>query len=161
MIRRFPNTDYGVSHAISNTRRRGRELSPQQITFIAFVDRVLSYDINCGYSIYALDRFEEQFPEDVDFIAGMRWLIPLLHVQNHRDNCTYLFSSAYVESVGHFHGETAEQTWVELNQLAGQTHQMNNGHHQDTIINHHSYWNWSKTAIMGKYSICCSNFKFN
>jgi hypothetical protein len=151
MIRRFSNTDYGVSHAISNTRRRGRELSPQQIAFIAFVDRVLSYDIDCGYSIYTLDRFEEQFPEDVDFIAGMRWLIPLLHVQNHRDNCTYLFSSAYVESVGHFHGETAEQTWIELNQLAGQTRQMNNGHRQDTIIDHHSYWNWSKTAIMGKY----------
>ena len=75
MIRRFPNTDYRVSHAISNTRRQGQELFPQQI---AFVDRILSYDINCGYSIYALDHFEEQFPEDVDFIAGMRWLIPLL-----------------------------------------------------------------------------------
>ncbi|KIM35704.1 hypothetical protein M413DRAFT_51930, partial [Hebeloma cylindrosporum] len=96
---KFSNTDYGVSHAISNTRRRGQELTAQQIAFLAFVDRVLSYDIICGYSIYALDRFEAHFPDE---------------------------------------------TWVKLNQLGGQTRQMNNGHRQDTIIDHHSYWNWSK-----------------
>jgi hypothetical protein len=40
-------------------------------------------------------------------------------------------------------------TWVELNQLAPQTHQMDNRHHQDTIIDHHSHWNWMKTLNMG------------
>ena len=79
----------------------------------------------------------------------MTWLIPLLHVQNHKDNCTYLFSSAYAEGAGHFHGETAEMPWVELNQLAPQTRQMNNGHRQDTIIDHQSHWNWAKTSNMG------------
>jgi len=121
-------------HTQSNTRRQGHELFPLQLAFLAFIDCVLSYDINCGYPIYSLDHFEAQFPEEADFIAGMRWLIPLLHVQNHCNNCTYLFSSAYIESMGHFHNETAEQSWVELNQLAGQTHQMNNGHRQDTTI---------------------------
>ena len=58
---RFSNAEHGVSHAISNTRRQGCELSPQQLTSLAFVDHVLSYNINCGYSIYCLDHFEQYF----------------------------------------------------------------------------------------------------
>ncbi|KAF9547927.1 hypothetical protein CPC08DRAFT_729608 [Agrocybe pediades] len=68
-------------------------------------------------------------------------------------NTDYAFAHAiqntkYKESAGHFQGETAEQPWIELNQLAPQTRQMNNGHRQDTIIDHHSFWNWLKTVNM-------------
>jgi hypothetical protein len=60
----------------------------------------------------------------------------------------YEFSAAYTPSSGHFHGETAEQYWVELNQLGPQTRQMNNGHRQDCIIDSHSDWNWKKMMGM-------------
>jgi len=83
-------------------------------------------------------------------VRNIRYLIPLVHVQNHKDNCTYLYSSAYVEHAGHFFGETAEHVWPELNQLGAQTRQMNNGHRQDTIIDHHSHWNWMKTSNLGE-----------
>jgi hypothetical protein len=132
--------------------REGEEVSELVQQFIKLCDHVFSYDNSCGYSVNAVDRFLEHFPKEAEFIQRTRWLIPLLHVQNHQDNCMYNFSCAYVEGACHFQGETAEMTWVELNQLAPQTRQMNNGHRQDTIIDHHSHWNWMKTSNMGASS---------
>lgn len=63
----------------------------------------------------------------------------------------YLFSSAYMKNAGHFHGETSEQAWPEINQLGGQTRQMNNGHRQDTLIDHHGDWNFKKTSNLGLF----------
>jgi hypothetical protein len=132
--------------------REGEDVSELTQQFIRLCDHLFSYDNSCGYSVNAVDRFLEHFPEEAEFIQRMHWLIPLLHIQNHQDNCTYNFSCAYTEGACHFHGETAEMTWVELNQLAPQTRQMNNGHRQDTIIDHHSHWNWTKTSNMGMSS---------
>ena len=112
-------------------------------------DHVFSYNNFCSLCINAVKWFNNNFPSEAEFVENIWWLILLLHVQNHKDNCTYLYSSAYVCGVGHFHGETAEMTWVELNQLALQTCQMNNGHRQDMIIDHHSHWNWMKMSNMG------------
>ncbi|KAJ7067667.1 hypothetical protein C8F01DRAFT_1342934 [Mycena amicta] len=63
-------------------------------------------------------------------------------------SCAYLFGTAYMACVGHFHGETAEQYWPEANQLGPHVRQMNNGHRQDTLINHHGDWNWKKTMAL-------------
>ncbi|KAJ7872006.1 hypothetical protein B0H14DRAFT_2344918 [Mycena olivaceomarginata] len=70
--------------------------------------------------------------------------------QGHQDSCSYLFGTAYMECVGHFHGESAEQYWPESNQLGPHVRQMNNGHRQDTMINHHGDWNYKKTAQIGE-----------
>ncbi|KAF8955089.1 hypothetical protein BDZ97DRAFT_1968746 [Flammula alnicola] len=156
---KFTNTDYAISHVVMcrlrpEARSRAKpgpkkpgQAGPKRLGSPPS-EIYRSYDIACGFSVNAASRFEEKFPEELDFIEGMTWLIPLVHVQNHKDNCTYLFSSAYIKGAGHFHGETAEMPWVELNQLAPQTRQMNNGHRQDTIIDHHSHWNWAKTSNM-------------
>ncbi|KAJ7136196.1 hypothetical protein C8R46DRAFT_1322335 [Mycena filopes] len=109
------------------------------------VDQVTTYDIACEYFIHLEERFEKQFPELLPMIKRMRWGVPALHVQGHQDSCTYLFGTAYMECVGHFHGETAEQYWPEANQLGPHVRQMNNGHRQDTMINHHGDWNHKKT----------------
>lgn len=146
---RFLIVDRAVVHALRNIMREGEELSDLIRQFIELCDHIFSYDNVCGYSVNAVTRFLEYFPEEAEFIKRTRWLIPLLHVHNHKDNCTYRFSCAYTENACHFQGETAEMTWVELNQLAPQTRQMNNGHRQDTIIDHHSHWNWMKTSNMG------------
>jgi len=71
-------------------------------------------------------------------------------VTNHKEDCEYRYSSAYQQNAAHFHGETAEQTWAELNHLGPQTRQMNNGHRQDVIIDHEGDWNWKKTLRMCK-----------
>jgi hypothetical protein len=80
----------------------------------------------------------------------MRWGVPALHVQGHQESCIYLFGTAYMECAAHFHGETAEQYWSELNQLGPHVRQMNNGHRQDTLINHHGDWNYKKLAKIGE-----------
>ena len=147
---RHGNVDYALDHAILNTKPDPvSELYGLYLAFVRKCDHVFSYDNACSLCVNAVQRFVDYFPGEAEFVENIRWLIPLLHVQNHKDNCTYLYSSAYVHGAGHFHGETAEMTWVELNQLAPQTRQMNNGHHQDTIIDHHSHWNWMKTSNMG------------
>ncbi|KAJ7898894.1 hypothetical protein B0H14DRAFT_2331984, partial [Mycena olivaceomarginata] len=43
--------------------------------------------------------------------------VPSIHVQGHQDSCNYLFGTAYMECVSHFHGETAEYYWPEANQV--------------------------------------------
>ncbi|KAJ7926641.1 hypothetical protein B0H13DRAFT_1862093 [Mycena leptocephala] len=100
----------------------------------------------------AMELTQHQPNEEFEFILRielddkMRWGIPALHVQGHQDSCTYLFGTAYMECVGHFHGESAEQYWPESNQLGPHVRQMNNGHRQDTMIKHHGDWNAKKTA---------------
>ncbi|KIK52553.1 hypothetical protein GYMLUDRAFT_142776, partial [Collybiopsis luxurians FD-317 M1] len=70
--------------------------------------------------------------------------IPALHIEDHKDNCKYMYNSAYLPNSGHFHGKTAEQPWVELNQLAGSVCQMNTGHQIGVLTFHYGFWNWTK-----------------
>ncbi|KAJ7913820.1 hypothetical protein B0H13DRAFT_1446350, partial [Mycena leptocephala] len=81
------------------------------------VDEITTYDIACEYFIHLEDRFKVHFPELVPRLRKMRWGVPALHVLGHQDSCTYLFGTAYMVCVGHFHGESAEQYWPESNQL--------------------------------------------
>jgi len=62
----------------------------------------------------------------------------------------YLYSASYQDSTGHFHGVGTEQYWAENNQMGPQTRQMNPGHRQDRISEHHGDWNWRKTIKLGK-----------
>jgi hypothetical protein len=144
---RFANTDFALAHAI---RQRRMVKDDIDLDFVTSCDHLVSYDISCHYWRHVEDRFAKNFPDLLPAIRRIRWLIPLVHVQNHKENCVYCFSSAYMSNAGHFHGETAEHYWAELNQLGPQTRQMNNGHRQDTLIDHHGDWNWKKTANMGK-----------
>ncbi|KAF9545130.1 hypothetical protein CPC08DRAFT_823958 [Agrocybe pediades] len=113
---KFANTDYAFSHAIQNTtlgRSKGILIDSDE-KFALRCAHLFSYDISCGYSDHAAERFRENFPNEASFLDNTDWLIPLVHVQNHRDNRTYPFSQ-YKECAGHFQGETAEQPWIELN----------------------------------------------
>ncbi|KAJ7067568.1 hypothetical protein C8F01DRAFT_1342702 [Mycena amicta] len=112
------------------------------------VEQVKTYDIACEYVIYLHDRFAKHFPELVHLVDRIRWGIPALHVQGHQERCMYLFGTAYMDCIGHFHGESAEQYWPEANQLGPHVRQMNHGHRQDTLINHHGDWNWKKTMAL-------------
>lgn len=141
---RFANTDYALAHAL----RQIKDLDNVDGYLINAICRYLSYDISCGYKVNIISRFQQNHPDLVTIVERMTYLIPLVHVHNHKDNCTYSYSSAYIPHAGHFHGETAEHYWPECNQLGPQTRQMNNGHRQDTLIDHHGDWNWKKIANM-------------
>jgi len=127
--------------------------------YLTSKDFLFSYDISCAYLVNIIDRFKARFPDLVSMVERFRFLVPLVHVHNHKENCTYRFSSAYIEGAGHFHGETVEHPWAELNQVAPQTRQMSAGHRHDTIIDHHGDWNFKKVVNMGafpylKYHLC-------
>ncbi|KAJ7823217.1 hypothetical protein B0H14DRAFT_2370244, partial [Mycena olivaceomarginata] len=92
------------------------------------IDELTTYDIACAYYVNLEKRFEASFPHLSHLVKRMRWGVPALHVQGHQESCIYLFGTAYMECAAHFHGETAEQYWSELNQLGPHVRQMNNGH---------------------------------
>ncbi|KJA19668.1 hypothetical protein HYPSUDRAFT_204406 [Hypholoma sublateritium FD-334 SS-4] len=117
---RFANTDYAITLAI-------RQYQSGNLTDDV-IDILLSYDISCGYCVNALERFSHNFEDLADTVKKFRWLIPLLHVQNHKND--------------------SEMIWAESNQLGAQTRQMNAGHRHNTIINVMSDWNWKKVANM-------------
>ncbi|KAJ7460506.1 hypothetical protein B0H11DRAFT_1923908 [Mycena galericulata] len=144
---RFANTD----KALAMDLRQHQPTESFQVTLrleVDDIDQATTYDIACEYFVHLQERFERSFPDLVPMIKRMRWGVPALHVQGHQDSCTYLFGTAYMACVGHFHGETAEQYWPEANQLGPHVRQMNNGHRQDTMINHHGDWNHKKTMYM-------------
>lgn len=118
-------------------------------------DFVLSADFGCSYCIHLHERFVTYFPEVADLIADLRICIPMLHIQNHQDKCMYWYCSAYLDSMGHFHGETAEHQHPELNKLGAQLKQMNHGHRHDKLNSFHGDWNWRKTISMSKLNLRC------
>ncbi|KAJ6470132.1 hypothetical protein C8R47DRAFT_1222765 [Mycena vitilis] len=141
---RFSNTDQALARELTQHQPNESFQVKLQIE-IDDIDQVTTYDIACEYFINLEQRFEKHFPHLVPRLKRMRWGVPALHVQGHQDSCTYMFGTAYMECVGHFHGESAEQYWPESNQLGPHVRQMNNGHRQDTMINHHGDWNYKKT----------------
>ncbi|KAF8059497.1 hypothetical protein FPV67DRAFT_1518038 [Lyophyllum atratum] len=143
---RFGNSDYALAHAIRQYPSGADSQANGE--WITTCNDFTSYDIACAYSTNIEQRFDTSFPDLVPAISRMRWLIPLVHVQNHEDGCIYLYACSYNKHAGHQHGETCEVYWVESNQLGGQVRQMNNGHRHDTLIDNHSDWNWRKTASM-------------
>ncbi|KAK6997020.1 CxC2 domain-containing protein [Favolaschia claudopus] len=142
---RFANADYAFAMALRNHRPNDKFEFKLQIE-VKDVDEVATYDIACEYIINLPSRFEQQFPDLYETVKKIRWGVPALHVQGHQDSCTYLFGTAFMECVAHFHGETAEHYWPESNQLGPHTRQMNLGHRQDTLIAHHGDWNHKKTS---------------
>lgn len=148
MLPRFANTDLALARALR--LRKPQSTDPIVCQQEEMIDRITSYDCGCQYSIKAVERFEREFPDIAHLVKTMRWAIPAMHIQGHREDCMYIFSTAYMESTGHFHGETAEHYWPEANHLGPQTRQMNRGHRHDTLIDQHNDWNWKKTISLGE-----------
>jgi hypothetical protein len=110
------------------------------------VDRVTSYDAACQYSVNVVKRFEDFFPDLAPIVKWMRWAVPALQIQGHQEECMYGFATCYMTAMGHFHGESAEYYWPELNQIGTQVCQMSGGHRQDVISINHNDWNFKKTV---------------
>ncbi|KAF9559482.1 hypothetical protein CPC08DRAFT_723823 [Agrocybe pediades] len=141
---RFANTDYALARAL----RLNSDLCDPSKPYTNSLDFILSYDIACAYNINISKRFEERFPDLAPIIKRFRFLVPLVHIHNHKEDCMYLYSCAYSECAGHLHGETCEFEWPEVNQLAPQTRQMNEGVRQDAYIDLHGDWNMKKVVNM-------------
>ncbi|KAK7013602.1 hypothetical protein R3P38DRAFT_3322533 [Favolaschia claudopus] len=142
---RFANADYALAMALRNRRPKDDFEFKLEIE-VNDVDEAATYDIACEYGCGPNFFWPQPYVDLADTIKKIRWGVPALHVNGHQDSCTYLFGTAYMECIAHFHGETAEHYWPESNQLGPHTRQMNLGHRQDTIIAHHGDWNHKKTS---------------
>ncbi|KAJ7799140.1 hypothetical protein B0H14DRAFT_2904257 [Mycena olivaceomarginata] len=141
---RFANTDAALAREIRQ-HKPSKEFEVVLRFEVDDIDKVTTYDIACEFFINLESRFQQHFPDLAEDVKAIQWGVPSLHVQGHQDSCNYLFGTAYMECIGHFHGETAEHYWPEANQLGLHVRQMNNGHRQDTLIIHHGDWNHKKT----------------
>ncbi|KAJ7156652.1 hypothetical protein C8R46DRAFT_1226130 [Mycena filopes] len=125
---RYANVDLALARAI---RQKLREGYRGEATF-SFndeeIDRIGSYTT----------------PPAMHIVKQMRWAVPALHIYGHGDECQYNFATCYMVATGHFHGESAEHYWPELNQIGPQVTQMSGGRRQDVITLDHNAWNLKK-----------------
>ncbi|KAJ7852712.1 hypothetical protein B0H13DRAFT_1904487 [Mycena leptocephala] len=132
---RFANSGYALAMALRNHKPSEEFTCKLQIE-VDDVDEAATYDIlACNASTWRSGS--KIFPDQLASIKKMRFM----HV---------LVWNGYMECIGHFHGETAEHYWPEANQLGPHVRQMNLGHRQDTMINHHGDWNHKKTMKIEK-----------
>lgn len=145
-------SSYGVvdasAHHAFKLQGFGDSKTDSHRDYVCFAD---SYDAMCSYYVHEGKRFATStyLADQKEFVLKFEHGIPDLHIKGHQDDCMVIFGRPYHWCVGHFHGETAEYYWVELNQVGGYTRQMNDGHREDTIIAHHNDWNWRKTINSG------------
>ncbi|THU98523.1 hypothetical protein K435DRAFT_818833 [Dendrothele bispora CBS 962.96] len=146
---RYANVDASSHHAFQSYGF-GDDQTDNHRGLVPIAD---SYDSNCSYQVNKNGRFASStyLADQKEFVTRFEHGIPDLHIKGHIDDCIVVFGHPYHWCVGHFHGETAEYYWVELNQVGGYTRQMNDGHCEDTIIAHHNDWNWQKTVNLGEY----------
>src|SRR4051812_45491729 len=90
---RFANTDYALARML----RLNRDLCDPSKPFLNNVDFLFSYDISCAYNINITKRFQERFPDLTPAVRRFRFVVPLVHIHNHKENCMYLYSSSYTE----------------------------------------------------------------
>ncbi|KAK7026078.1 hypothetical protein VNI00_015724 [Paramarasmius palmivorus] len=143
----FGVVDAAIAHALRQTSFTDSRTTDHAKE----VDHEISYDSNCQYCVNRDRRFDRAYLNGVkEVVSAMGCIVPDVHIKGHQDDCTVLFSHNYRWCLGHFHGETAEYYWPELNQVGSFTRQMNDGHRADTIIAHHNDWNWKKIINMAE-----------
>ena len=115
------------------------------------ISNALSYDADCIYRPHLLTRLSNNHPDVVHMLDNelSAFIIPAVHIRNHKEACWYMYGGAYTPCIGHFFGETAEMIWPFMNRFVGQIRQMTNGHRQDTIIRNLGAWNWCKVQRIG------------
>ncbi|SJL03268.1 uncharacterized protein ARMOST_06620 [Armillaria ostoyae] len=131
---RYPLADLAYALAIESTNHEcPRDFKPPA--------EILSYDCTCQYSVNLLDHMEKLHPQLAPRIQKLRATIPYVHINDHLDDCMYLFCTVYMICARHFHGETAEHPWAESNGIGPMTRQMNGGHHEEILNGHNNDWN--------------------
>jgi hypothetical protein len=116
------------------------------------VSNAIAYDTDCIYHLNLITQFTNNHPDVLNMLDNdlSTLIIPAVHIRNHKEACWYTYGGVYTPCIGHFYGEMAEMIWPFMNQFAGQTWQMTNGHRQDTIIRNLGAWNWCKVQWMCK-----------
>ncbi|KAK1221214.1 hypothetical protein PQX77_015973 [Marasmius sp. AFHP31] len=144
----FTYTNKAFAHAISHTHH------DRDDSHFGSCDDCLAYDCNCQYCVNMWSHFEKTCPEILHIARRLCFTIGPMHLPDHKDECMFLFSAAYMICMGEFNGDSGEQVWAMSNRLGPFTRQMNEGHRHNIISAWFLYWNWLKvTGIAQRLSI--------
>ncbi|KAI0026428.1 hypothetical protein K488DRAFT_75352, partial [Vararia minispora EC-137] len=146
------NSDYAIAHTLRMFRPpvdADKDTVQTYQDSEAVLQRYLTYDSYCIAEVNMKRRFKQHHPDVYDAMTRIHGAIPAVHVVNHKERCRYEFATAYLSGFGHFHGETVEHYWAEINQIGPMIRQMNGGRRHDTLNDHHGDWNWKKTIKLG------------
>ncbi|KAK0215692.1 hypothetical protein IW262DRAFT_1299917 [Armillaria fumosa] len=109
------------------------------------IDICFSYDINCQYYVHISKHFNTAFlfPVKHHAIRSVK-IIPLCHINGHKDQCNEEYNPTYLECLCYFHGEMAKQFWAFSNGLGPMIHQMNREHGHEIYFYQAMDWNYRK-----------------
>ncbi|KAJ7059722.1 hypothetical protein C8F01DRAFT_1059095 [Mycena amicta] len=109
--------------------------------------RVQSYDSYCSWVVNQLRRVLELFPEEEwlhELVVEMEGQVAASHINGHGQFCQKKYQPAYFPCRAHFHGESAETIWPNLNAYGPSLRQMNAGARHDSINFAMDSWNRNK-----------------
>jgi hypothetical protein len=113
---------------------------------------ILAYDVNCQYSVNFRKRiekgrylkFDPEFP--IDFVIG------LLHVHGHKDDCLSRFAPTFFPGAGVTSGEILESLWSTMNGAASITRNMLLSNRSELLDACMADNNWRKLQALGALS---------
>lgn len=131
---RYPLEDLALALAIKSTNQDYLmdHVHPPEILF---------YNCACQYSINLTECMEKLHPKLVPCIKELQMVIPHIHINNHFEDCMYLFCTVYMICMAHFYSKIAKHPWWESNEIRPMTCQINGGHCKEVLNSHNSNWN--------------------
>ena len=114
---------------------------------------VIYYDVNCMYSKSLPLRVKRSpflnIMEHIKITPG----IGLLHVAEHKPECTPRYAPTFIRSAGQVAGEIIESLWSGLNRCASATRTASDANRAETLDDHMNENNWRKLVNIGKLCI--------
>jgi hypothetical protein len=115
---------------------------------------VLSYDINCQFSVNLWKRFET-LPKDLKDTptppCDWTHCIPKMHILGHICICQLIYSLNYICGCGRTCSECIERMWALMNGIALSTREMRAGRRADWIDFHMGHHNYTKHCSTGTW----------
>jgi hypothetical protein len=105
---------------------------------------ILSYDINCQYSIHLLDCLKKGHPYLNQPLANILFAIGSFHLGAHVTDCFHQYSLHFMQGAGTIDGEILETLWVSQNKLASSTQAMSQAHRSEVLDDIMGDSDWKK-----------------
>ncbi|KAL0565172.1 hypothetical protein V5O48_016855 [Marasmius crinis-equi] len=120
-----------------------------QATYQEFAKHAPEQDEYCRHFATRMKDLPEEVRMDID---PQKWqfVVPKLHITGHNRECQENFAFHLLVGSGQTDGEGVERHWASIGPIATSTREMGPGHRRDTIDDHLSFWNWTKTIGLGE-----------
>ncbi|RDX40319.1 hypothetical protein OH76DRAFT_1459536 [Lentinus brumalis] len=146
---------FWLAHGIGDIQKGEKYINMDYIFVCAMkeylvVNKLVSYDIACQWSIGLLERIEKFPPHlQIELPAGsISYVIPKLHFGAHKREGHSPYSLNYRVGAGRTDAETPERGWWYMQAVASSTKAMGPGTRQGHLDDQFGHSNWRKTVDM-------------